>query len=1449
MGTIWSEFGLDTTKLDMGVARASASLKGLESRSNALTGAFKSASVGIGLIGGAIAIAAVKLATDFDSSMHKAWSVTDATKGAMQEWSAEVLKMSTRLPVAAKDLADALYWIKSDMPDATDAEQFKTLEIAAKGAVGGVAELSDATEALITAQNAYNDMDPAKYMDIMNWAVKRGSITLQDFVANQGKAVGTAAMAKVPFSDLAASVATLTRKGVPADTAFMALNQTMMAFLKNTDEAALTAQKYGIDMSLAGLRAKGLGGALLEIAQKVPDEELANLFPNIRALKAVFPLAGTASEEFAKDLSLVGEASGTTAKMFAKQMDDLKNKATIMFNKIKKPLIELGMKMFPTLERAIASVIRALEGKNEALNNLYNFLKKIGTAIYDVGRFILVTKPLLYGLGAAFAAIKIANLVTGLTGLSGMMAILGKFGGSTLGTTLGVAAINAGQFAHFAGMAATTGGTLGTVLSGIASVALPAAAALAGTVLVGGLLVKTILDYNKANREAEKSIKANTKELGKHAEAAVPLIDKLWRLRSELTGLDKGSAAYKAKTTEMISVQKELIAAYPGLLEYMGLEHAASLKQIMDIKDIITQRMKEAGITARKPGEGWAGDIAEEMDKLAKKREIFKKMSATGGEIIDLAKVAGFSPGQVDKLRENLDDGVKQAEKYYRDVLRKLDQAGKRASEGKSALAQGFSGMGKDLGAGAAKVPLGPAEEKAFETYTKLEEKAKQAKAALAIANFEISQSIKEALRSIAEQAPAAGAAGQSVADEILSALRSNRGSIVQAGRDALSEYFRGAAEARGTGGSALTQLAMGLSNQLSSGQFKIAWETAGRLGVTDLVQKFVGDMVTTGIPSLNSAFSNIPKGMSSALTSSQPEIRTAAAAALNPFLLELASLDTKSPQIAQDVANKTADNLAKGNWEATASDNANRFLVQLAASMGETGKLDPALKALADKMKKAGELGEGKDKKITLNISDGGTGKSTTKSLSQVEDKANKLAGISPTIKVRGGDQPASNKLDSFVKRAQDLNGQTLASVNILAKILTQSTPREWEHADEAGAYLANEIAAGGNAANASISIAAGASNAMAGGGLQGYIDKLKVSWEALNKTAIYGWSQVYTTAAGRYKEMEDAIMGLSNETGAYDETMGSQLATWRTMRGALEEAQAALKTYDEQMEASDAITNQLQHSQELLNRELSVHQETLSRLQSFKIAGEIAASGKSFDLQHRIKGLNIEILKAKEEGRLKDAMALSIEKKRLEKEKEILDAQTDYDYEKQKRDLEKLLDPLGQQEMQYGDLVNAIKAEQVAIDEKKAKLKEIELQLDVERDKQWALKIEHDNAAKAVALYSEQVEAMAKNFLSRYDEMIAKQKELNDLQTGASGGAAAGGAALTASGGRAVDMSRVAAGGASVSQVSNTILNASSIVNNYHFDSLVLPNVTDYKSLKRELGKDAKLRLAVPS
>ena len=82
----------------------------------------------------------------------------------------------------------------------------------------------------------------------------------------------------------------------------------------------------------------------------------------------------------------------------------------------------------------------------------------------------------------------------------------------------------------------------------------------------------------------------------------------------------------------------------------------------------------------------------------------------------------------------------------------------------------------------------------------------------------------------------------------------------------------------------------------------------------------------------------------------------------------------------------------------------------------------------------------------------------------------------------------------------------------------------------------------------------------------------------------------------------------------------------------------------------------------------------------------------------------------------------------------------------------------------------LNIIPSQQTAYDTITATIETQKLALDL-------IKTAHDEAAVKVAFYSEQVELMAKNFLSRYDEMIAKAKELNDVTSGASGGSSMSG------------------------------------------------------------------------
>ena len=175
-------------------------------------------------------------------------------------------------------------------------------------------------------------------------------------------------------------------------------------------------------------------------------------------------------------------------------------------------------------------------------------------------------------------------------------------------------------------------------------------------------------------------------------------------------------------------------------------------------------------------------------------------------------------------------------------------------------------------------------------------------------------------------------------------------------------------------------------------------------------------------------------------------------------------------------------------------------------------------------------------------------------------------------------------------------------------------------------------------------------------------------------------------------------------------------------------------------------------------------------------KIAGEGAASDKSFALQQESASLSLQIMQAQDAHNFALVAQLKRQKEIVDRKKEEADLQASITYDPQKRELEKLLDPLGQQEMSFDDIkkriielatpvTGIIAQQQTAYDTVTATIDTQKLALD-------AIKTAHDKCAEAVALYSAQVEEMAKNFLSRYDEMIQKAKDLADATSGASGG-----------------------------------------------------------------------------
>jgi chromosome segregation ATPase len=360
------------------------------------------------------------------------------------------------------------------------------------------------------------------------------------------------------------------------------------------------------------------------------------------------------------------------------------------------------------------------------------------------------------------------------------------------------------------------------------------------------------------------------------------------------------------------------------------------------------------------------------------------------------------------------------------------------------------------------------------------------------------------------------------------------------------------------------------------------------------------------------------------------------------------------------------------------------------------------------------------------------------------------------------------------------------------------------------------------------------------------GSFEDLTKAWAAMNATALPGWSTGRMAPTGdmsidEWNHINEAIANLGGNVEA-------NLQGWWNMNGALIEAKKSMAEYTKATEAAELVVEGLQAQETKLNASLTAHKERLSTLSSMKIKGEGAASDKSFRQGQALNRLELERLKIQQKARAGKAttadynrlFVIAQQQKELELQKEIDDKATDLKYADKKRQLEKLLDPLKGQEKSYAALVKAIKQEQRVIAVKEKQLKSVQKTLEKERAKVAELKKAYDKISRSVDVFATKINEMAANFRSRYDEMIAKAKELADAIEEAKKKEAGG------SMGSTMASPNLAGAGTRMSATNNTTNSKSTSVSYFYFDKLVLNDVQDVPSLTQEL-RMAKLRIQV--
>ena len=430
--------------------------------------AFKAIAAGAAVAAGALiafAVDGVKKAAAFQTAMLNVNSIAKATPEAFKAMQDSVLEMSKRLPQSAETLAEGLYDISSS--GFAGADGIKVLEAAAKAASAGLAQTSESAAGITAVLNAYSyGADEAQRVsDILFKIVDRGVITFPELAQEIGKVTALSSPLGVSLEDVGAGLAVLTKNGIDGANAttqlnaacIMAfscvvafngidganattqLNAIMQAVLKPSAAATKQAGALGINLSAAGLKAKGFSGFLADMIEKTggSTEKMARLLGNSRAIRGAFVLAKNGGEQFTEELALMQTAAGATDTALSYQEQGLQYQLDILNNKFNAVAIEVGNVFIPKLIELVGFVEQNLL---PAFSDFATGLATgVGTAIGDLAAEISKPGGLIESVGEVVGSIvddfkpELDAVATALTGPDGLFTAVSKLIGALWG--------------------------------------------------------------------------------------------------------------------------------------------------------------------------------------------------------------------------------------------------------------------------------------------------------------------------------------------------------------------------------------------------------------------------------------------------------------------------------------------------------------------------------------------------------------------------------------------------------------------------------------------------------------------------------------------------------------------------------------------------------------------------------------------------------------------------------------------------------------------------------------------------------------------------------------------------------------------------------------------------------------------------------------------------------
>lgn len=394
--------GVDPKKAKRGCAQVRMALKGVVAGAKAT--AFALMAIGVPLV------YAAKQGAEFELKMAEIATIADAGAGEMAKMREQVIALALEMGKSPMDMARGLYQTISAGVGAADAMEFMT--VAAKAAVGGVAEQAQTVDLLSSAINAYEltIKDASDVSDLMFQIVKKGKTTWGELSESMGASMKMAHQVGMSMEELGAMIASLTNVGVKTPEAMTAIRGALVAMIKPSGEMAEMIKKLGYDSALAAIKSESFAGVMEKIKQKTGGNAaaLAKLFPRVRGLAAVLQITSEGGgKKFNEMLESMASKLGSSGKAFRTVAGSDAFKFQQALEAISTTVTILGAELLPGFAEAMENLGGGIGIANKIkleFKGIEFVLGRTLTAISNVTAMIL---------SAGDMALKVAGLTMG----------------------------------------------------------------------------------------------------------------------------------------------------------------------------------------------------------------------------------------------------------------------------------------------------------------------------------------------------------------------------------------------------------------------------------------------------------------------------------------------------------------------------------------------------------------------------------------------------------------------------------------------------------------------------------------------------------------------------------------------------------------------------------------------------------------------------------------------------------------------------------------------------------------------------------------------------------------------------------------------------------------------------------------------------------------------------